>query len=127
MPKKFDEERAGQSTQEAETNWHAITSEEAAGILGLGSDIRSTGLSTKEAKARFEQYGPNKLSEKEKKTLLQRIWAQVNNILVGILFVVLVVSLVKGIITTGESRITNFIEVGLIALVITYVLYCCWV
>ena len=47
---------------------------------------------------------------------------QVGNILVGILVFVAIVSLVKGILAKdGESKVTNFIEVGLITFVITYV------
>ena len=102
-----------------EANWHAISKEEAAALLGVGTDIRKNGLTTTEAAARLAQYGPNELSEKERKTLLQRIWTQLYNVLVGILVFVAVVSLIKGIISEGESRVTNFIEVGLITFVIT--------
>jgi len=117
--KKQDVEK-GKGPGKDVPHWHAMTKEEAAGVLGLGKDIRSRGLTTQEAAARLEQYGPNQLSEKEKKALLQRIWAQINNILVGILIFVAIVSLVKGILSTdAESRITNFIEVGLIAFVVT--------
>lgn len=99
--------------------WHAMSKEDACGILGVGKNIRREGLSSEQAKARLAQYGPNALTEKEKVTLLMRIWKQVNNVLVGILVFVALVSLVKGIVTTGESRVTNFIEVGLITFVIT--------
>ena len=115
---KADEEKG--SAPKAETpDWHAITKEEAAGLLGLGADIRDTGLTSAEAAKRLEQYGPNQLSEKESKSLLQRIWAQLYNVLVGILIFVAVVSLIKGIISEGEGRVTNFIEVGLITFVVT--------
>jgi hypothetical protein len=40
-------------------------------------------------------------------------------VLVGILVFVAVVSLIKGCISSGEDRLTNFIEVGLITFVIT--------
>jgi len=102
-----------------EPQWHAMTKEEVAAKLGLSTNIRQDGLTTTEAKARLEKYGPNQLTEKEKVTLLQRIWKQVSNVLVGILVFVAVVSLIKGIFSSGESRITNFIEVGLITFVIT--------
>ncbi|KAG7353554.1 HAD superfamily P-type ATPase [Nitzschia inconspicua] len=105
---------AGESPQ-----WHAISYSEAAEILGVSKDIRTKGLTTAEAKRRLEEYGPNQLSEKERKTLLQRIWAQLCNVLVAILVFVAVVSLIKGIISEGESRVTNFIEVGLISFVVT--------
>lgn len=99
--------------------WHAMKTDEVAGILGLPADIRKRGLTTAEAAARLEEYGYNQLSEKEKVTLLMRIWKQVSNVLVGILVFVAVVSLIKGIISSGEDRVTNFIEVALISFVIT--------
>lgn len=102
------------------TPFHVMTKDEAIAELGLNADLRRTGLTTPEAKARLEQYGYNQLTEKEKVTLLERIWKQVNNVLVGILVFVAVVSLAKGIASSdGESRLTNFIEVGLITFVIT--------
>lgn len=118
--KKTDIEKGKAAPEKDVPHWHAMTKEDAAGVLGLPKDIRNQGLSTAEAAQRLEQYGPNQLSEKEKKTLLQRIWAQINNILVAILIFVAVVSLVKGILSTdSESRVTNFIEVGLITFVVT--------
>ena len=109
-----------QSKDELDTpQWHAMSCEEAASTMGLSKDIRKFGLTSAEAKKRLEEYGPNQLSEKERKTLFQRIWAQLANVLVGILVFVAVISLIKGIITTGESRVTNFIEVGLITFVVT--------
>lgn len=100
--------------------YHVMNKEEAVAELGLNADIRRTGLTTAEAKTRLEKYGYNQLTEKEKVTLLERIWKQVNNVLVGILVFVAVVSLAKGIATSdAESRLTNFIEVGLITFVIT--------
>lgn len=115
---KLDAEK-GSAPKDETPNWHAITKEESAGLLGLGADCRRTGLTSAEAAKRLEQYGYNKLSEKEQKTLLQRIWAQLYNVLVGILVLVAVVSLIKGIISDGEGRVTNFIEVGLITFVVT--------
>jgi Ca2+-transporting ATPase len=103
-----------------EPQFHAMTKEEVFAQLGVNPNIRQTGLTTKEAQERLERYGYNELTEKEKKTLLQRIWKQVGNVLVGILVFVLVVSLIKGIITDkAEDKLTNFIEVGLITFVIT--------
>jgi magnesium-transporting ATPase (P-type) len=118
MSKKNNTEN-GAATKADAPDWHAITKEEAASLMGVGVDIRKNGLTTTEAAARLAQYGPNELSEKERKTLLQRIWTQLYNVLVGILVFVAVVSLIKGIVSEGESRVTNFIEVGLIAFVIT--------
>jgi len=114
-----DVEKGGSAAKD-DPQWHAMTKEDVCGVLGLSPNIRKEGLTTAEAKARLEQYGPNQLSEKEKVTLLQRIWKQVGNVLVGILVFVAVVSLIKGIISKdSEDRLTNFIEVGLIVFVIT--------
>ena len=78
------------------------------------------GLSSAEAEKRLEEFGPNKMSEKERKSLLRRIWEQVNNVLVGILVVVAVVSAAKAFTAkTTEDAITNWLEVALIIFVIT--------
>jgi magnesium-transporting ATPase (P-type) len=113
------EKGSGAAKDDDEVYWHSMSKEDACGILGLGKNIRHDGLTTEQAKTRLEKYGPNALTEKEKVTLLQRIWQQVNNVLVGILVFVAVVSLIKGAISSGEDRLTNFIEVGLITFVIT--------
>ena len=114
---KTDEER-GAAAEDDVPNWHAITKEVATGLLGLAVDIRTTGLTSAEAAKRLEQYGPNQLSEKETRTLLQRIWTQLYNVLVGILVFVAIVSLIKGITSSGDERVTDFIEVGLIVFVV---------
>ena len=110
---------SGGSPAEDEPQWHAMSKEQAVAILGLNpGTIRREGLTSADAKARLEQYGHNELSEKKKVSLLLRIWKQVGNALVGILVVVAVVSLVKGIVSTGEDRISNLLEVVLIVFVI---------
>lgn len=114
-----DPEKGVLASTEDSTPWHVMSYEDAAGYLGLPGNVRQEGLSSKQAKDRLEQFGFNQLSEKEKVTLLMRIWKQVNNVLVGILVFVAVVSLFKGIVSSGEDRVTNFIEVGLITFVIT--------
>ena len=100
--------------------WHCAQPVECYKELGLKEDLLSTGLSTTDAEARLEKYGFNKLSEKEKTTLLQRIWAQVANVLVGILVFVAVVSAIRAATATiSEDVVTNSIQVGLIVFVIT--------
>jgi len=100
--------------------WHAKSKDECFAELGLSQDLLRSGLSTAEAQKRFETFGPNRLTEKEKTTLLQRIWAQVANVLVGILAVVAIVAAVKAATAkNSEDRVTNLIEVGLICFVIT--------
>lgn len=55
-----------------------------------------TGLSTEEAKARFIKYGPNKLQEKEKKTILQLFIEQLKDTLIYVLFGAVVITLFMG-------------------------------
>jgi Ca2+-transporting ATPase len=107
---------AGEEEVVAKDISHVLTTEQCL------SDLKATrqGLSTAEAKQRLEQYGYNQLTAKDKKTLLQRIWGQVNNILVLILVVVAIVSASKAVTAKEtEDLITNWLEVGLIVFVIT--------
>jgi magnesium-transporting ATPase (P-type) len=115
-----DIEKGSKTDGADEPQWHAMTKEDAAAQMGVSPNIRQKGLTSVEAKARLEEFGYNELTEKEKVTLLQRIWKQVNNVLVGILVFVAVVSLIKGILSDdSEDKVTNFIEVGLITFVVT--------
>ena len=102
--------------------WHARSYEACFEELKCpgGANHLRTGLTSAEAAQRLEKYGPNKLSEKEKVTLLQRIWKQVANVLVGILVFVAVVSAIRAATADDtDTIITNSIQVGLILFVIT--------
>lgn len=100
--------------------WHTMSVDETIAKMGLKSDLPKTGLSTDEAASRLEKYGPNQMTEKVKKTLLQRIWHHLNNILVYVLFTVAVVSLIQAVTTTdSDTRFTAWFQVALIASVIT--------
>ena len=100
--------------------WHAMTKEDVVSELGLGEDLKKNGLTSSDAQARLEKYGENKLSEKEKVTLLQRIWHQIANVLVGILVVVAVVSAIRAATADDSDTVTtNAIQVGIILMVIT--------
>jgi len=94
-----------------EAAFHTMSVEAVAQMFSV--DI-TKGLTTQEAKMRFERDGPNELTEKKKRTIWERIWDQINNVLVFILFVVAVVSAIKGATSTGDEAITSWIEVGLI-------------
>jgi len=98
--------------------WHVLTIQETIIQLKVNEDVVDVGLSTAEAQRRLQKYGPNKLTEKEKTSILVRIWRQLNNVLIFIL-VVGIVSAVRAIMARNvEEKTTNWIEVGLITGVI---------
>jgi P-type Ca2+ transporter type 2C len=99
--------------------WHANTKEQCFKELGVPEDYMRRGLTSEEAARRLEEYGENKLTEKKKVTLLQRIWHQLANVLVGILVFVAAVSAVRAATAdVAEDVLTNSIQVGLIIFVI---------
>ena len=58
-------------------------------------DTSRNGITSSEAKTRVETCGPSQLTEKKRKSLLRRIWEQVNNVLVAILVFIAVFSSAK--------------------------------
>jgi len=96
--------------------WHTMSVGEVIKELGVSSDIEKNGLTKAEAKERLEKYGENKLTEKEKETLLQKIWNQVNNVLVLILFIVAVISFVSIFVIPPEINpaYTAWIQIAII-------------
>ncbi|KAL3938147.1 MAG: hypothetical protein SGBAC_006877 [Bacillariaceae sp.] len=96
---------------EVQPNWHAMTKEEVLSSLQLPEDHQTEGLSTEEATIRLEKYGRNMLSSKKKKTLLEKIWEQIANVLVGILLFVAAISIVR---VFTDDPVTNGIQVGII-------------
>jgi len=116
---KKDEEVGFTEVEEVHAAWHVLTIQETIRRLKANEDVVDVGLSTAEAQRRLQEYGPNKLTEKEKTSILVRIWRQLNNVLVFILVVVAVVSAVRAIMAHDiEEKTTNWIEVGLITGVI---------
>jgi len=100
--------------------WHTLSIEESIAKMGLKSDLQKQGLSVDEAASRLSKYGPNKMTEKEKVTIWQRIWHQINNVLVYVLITVAVVSLVQAVTTdNSNTRFTAWFQVALIVSVIT--------
>ena len=75
------------------------SAEEVLSGLGVGAD----GLTTAEAQKRLEQYGPNKLKEAEKPTLLQRFIEQLKDPMLIILMIAAGVSALTGMLA-GESE-----------------------
>ena len=100
--------------------WHTMSTEEVIAALELPSNVLETGLTTEEAEKRLEKYGENKLTEKKKETLLQRIWHHLNNVLVFILAMVALISLISAFVIDEEinPRYTSFIQIAIIVGVI---------
>ncbi|MBQ5740175.1 MAG: hypothetical protein IIV78_07180, partial [Oscillospiraceae bacterium] len=68
--------------------------------------VTAEGLSTQEAKARQEKYGPNKLKEAPKPTLIQRFLAQLKDPMLIILMVAAAVSALTGMLS-GENELQD--------------------
>ncbi|CAB9523652.1 Sodium/potassium-transporting ATPase subunit alpha [Seminavis robusta] len=102
--------------------WHATSLEEILEALGCDKSGGhwGHGLSAEEAKRRLDRFGPNQLSEKEKTSLLKKIWHHLSNVLVGILAFVAVVSAIRAATSNDKDVVlTNWIQVGLIIFVVT--------
>ena len=104
-------------------SWHVLTIEETVTRLRANEDLVEVGLSTAEAEKRLQQYGPNKLSEKPKTTMLARIWRQMSDLLMCILVVALLrtvfVTALNGLSTQdAEQRIISWITVGLLCVIL---------
>lgn len=123
--------------------FHAVAIEDCYEYLGVGgfsNDNDSTddaplssvasyerwGLTNTQVQERLHRYGYNQLSKSTQKTLLQRIWNQLANVLVAILVFVSAVSAAQAIRfatveSDRESAITNSIQVALLVSLIMYV------
>mmetsp|Transcript_11679 Transcript_11679/g.16556 ORF Transcript_11679/g.16556 Transcript_11679/m.16556 type:complete len:1117 (-) Transcript_11679:392-3742(-) len=111
--------------QDDGTSWHALTVEETVSKLGLSSSLPKEGLNSGSSQERLSTFGPNKMTEQKKETLLEKIWKQVSNVLVCILVVVALVSAARAIAEHAKSDpdsttiLTSWVQVGLITGVIT--------
>ncbi|WP_158547542.1 cation-transporting P-type ATPase [Rhodovulum sp. 12E13] len=77
----------------SERPWHAVPGEDVA--EDLGSD-REAGLADKEAHRRLERYGPNRLPERQRETVLRTFLRQFRDPLIYILLIAGGVSLAIG-------------------------------
>ena len=73
------------------------------------------GLSSDEAKLRLEQYGPNQLESKKKKTFFQVFLEQFKSFMIIILLIAAVVSGIVGTMN-GEGLLDTFVILGILAL-----------
>ncbi len=90
-----------------------------------GLSATAEGLSTQEAQKRLEQYGPNKLKEAEKPTLLQRFLAQLKDPMLIILMIAAAVSAATTVIDFMQQPVQDIghlteglVEVGIILIVV---------
>lgn len=79
-------------------------------IASLNSDAEK-GLSSTEAKARLEKYGPNKLQEKKKKSWIRIFFEQMNNPMIFVLFAAIAVMIGVSIYETVKEGF-DFLGVG---------------
>jgi P-type Ca2+ transporter type 2C len=77
------------NNQTNSTPWHALPTDEV--LEKIKTDAKN-GLSSKEAEARIEQYGPNEIPQGKKRTTLQRLLAQFHNVLIYVLIVAAVIT-----------------------------------
>eukprot|EP00939_MAST-03C_sp_MAST-3C-sp1_P000187 g187.t1 len=92
---------------------HFETVESCLSRLGSDFDEKSgcIGLSSKGAAAAFEKYGPNRLKEEEKESLLELVLEQFDDLLVKILLGAAVLSFGLAFLEEGlEGGITAFVE-----------------
>lgn len=91
---------------------HGSASQEVLKSLDVSPE---TGLSEKEAAARREKYGENKLAEKKKKSLLVRFFAQFKDVMIVILLIAAAISFA---IAIKDGSAKEFIEPALILLIV---------
>jgi len=112
-----------ESPAQPKASWHAMGLSACIKEMGLDENVTSTGLTSAQAAQRLEKYGPNRMTEGKKKTLLERIWDQVANLLVLLLVIIALFAIFAAVAGSikgdSQSVLTNTIQVCLIALVIT--------
>ena len=77
-------------------------------VLESLSSNPQTGLSTQQVEKLTEQYGPNRLKEKKKKSNLQRFFDQFKDVMIIILLIPLVLPVWKGTRWNFLSRCSSF-------------------
>ena len=96
-------------------NWYIESAEDVA--KAFSADIEN-GLTEEQVSRAEAQYGKNKLKEKEKKTLLQRFFAQLKDFMVVVLLIAAFVSLVVEIVEAHGKQINLAEPLIIIAIVI---------
>ncbi|MCR4911651.1 MAG: cation-translocating P-type ATPase [Bacilli bacterium] len=89
--------------------FETISSEDA--IKLLDTDVES-GLTSEEAKARLEKYGPNKLEEKKKKSWVKIFFEQMANPMIYVLFAAVAVTIGVSTYESVKAGVFDFLNVG---------------
>jgi magnesium-transporting ATPase (P-type) len=95
----------GEPRGDTEPAWHSLDPDPV--LVGLESD-REEGLTSDEADARLERYGPNRLAEEEGESALLRFLKQFHNVLIYILIVAAIFTAI----------LQEWIDTGVILLVV---------
>ncbi|WP_242274091.1 cation-translocating P-type ATPase [Bacillus cereus group sp. BfR-BA-01310] len=75
------------------SNWYSKTKDQTLTDLGTNEQY---GLTDEIVNERLKQYGPNELATKQKRTLWQRVFAQINDVLVYVLIIAALISAFVG-------------------------------
>ena len=97
------------SLEKDKASYEAMSIKETAELLN--TDLKK-GLSEEEAKSRLEKYGPNKLSEKKKKSWIVIFFEQMNNPMIFVLFAAIAVTIGVSIYETVKAGAFDFFGAG---------------
>lgn len=95
------------------TNYQLDTSE----LIEKYESNMEKGLTADEFNLRLEKYGPNKLTEKKKRSLLMRFWDQLNDFMIYVLLGAAAISIILALVNDNPSEIFE----GLLILTIVIV------
>jgi len=90
------------TNSDVEIIWHSLSQEE---VLDRLQSPLEKGLSSQEAAARKEKYGPNELQEGKKHTFWDMVWEQLNNFVIIMLIVAALISAFLGEIVDAGAII----------------------
>lgn len=79
---------------------------------------QATGLTTTEAQARLEKYGPNELEDEEKESIWDKIKESLEDLLARILLLAAFISFVIALLGDGEEGIAAYVEPFVILLIL---------
>ena len=89
--------------------FETLTSQEA--VSYFETDVEK-GLTSEEAKARLEKYGPNKLEEKAKKSWIRIFFEQMANPMIYVLFGAVAITIGVSIYETVKAGYFDFLNIG---------------